>query len=114
MSLASPSTIRLYDVGDLPGAEVEDKRRKVLKYQAQADLMHANPGKYVLLESFDLESKARNTANNIRAGSLTAFWFGLDTRKRLNRKPDVDVVVRKTGETEYSVYAAYRPEGDRS
>lgn len=114
MSLAPTSTIRLYDAGSLPGTEVEDKRCKSLKYQDQANMMHANPGKYVLLESFDLESQARQVASNIRSGSLTAFWFGLDTRKRLNRKPDVDVVVRKTGETEYSVYAAYRPEGDRS
>lgn len=109
MSLAPTSTIRLYDAGDLPGTEVEDKRRKVLKYQDQANMMHANPGKYVLVESFDLESQARQVASTIRNGLLTAFWFGLDIRSRFGKKPDVDAVVRRTGENQYSVYAAYTP-----
>lgn len=106
--------VKLYDIDELPGAELHDKRRKRLKYQEQADLMHANPGKYVLVESFELESKARQAVNSINAGQVAAFWFGLDTVNRVGRQVEVDAVARKTGENQYSVYAAYRPEGDRS
>ena len=101
--------VEMYDISELPGSELCDKRRRQLKYQEQADLMHENPGKYVLLESFNLESRARQVVNNINAGQFAAFWFGVDPLNRAGRQVEVDAVARKTGETEYSVYAAYTP-----
>lgn len=101
-------TRNLYDIDELPGARVEDKRGRELTYQAEADLMHANPGKYVPIKSFEFESKARQCAYAIRNGSLAAFWFGLNTMARSGRKPDVDAVIRRIDDR-YTVFAAYVP-----
>lgn len=101
-------TRNLYDIDELPGARVEDKRGRELTYQAEADLMHANPGKYVPIKSFEFESKARQCAYAIRNGSLAAFWFGLDRMDRYDRKPEVDAVIRRVGDR-YTVFAAYVP-----
>lgn len=101
-------TGNLYDIDELPGVRVEDKRGRELTYQAEADLMHANPGKYVPIKSFEFESKARQCAYAIRNGSLAAFWFGLNTMSRYGRNPDVDAVIRRVGDR-YTVFAAYVP-----
>lgn len=100
--------VKIYDINELPGVRVEDKRGRELTYQAEADLMHANPGKYVPIKSFEFESKARQCAYAIRNGSLAAFWFGLDRMDRYDRKPEVDAVIRRIDDR-YTVFAAYVP-----
>ena len=89
----------LYDIDELPGKPMVKAKRE-LKYQAQADMMRANPGKYVTIDTFETESKAKTCRNCILGVSYAAF------------KPMyqyMDAQVRELSEHEYAVYAAYMP-----
>lgn len=92
-------TGNLYDIDELPGKPMVKTKRE-LKYQEQADTMRANPGKYVTIDTFDSESKAKTCRNCILGVSYAAF------------KPMyqcMDAQVRELSEHEYAVYAAYMP-----
>ena len=89
----------LYDIDELPGKPMVKAKRE-LKYQAQADMMRANPGKYVTIDTFETESKAKTCLSCILGISYAAF------------KPMyqyMDAQVRELSEHEYAVYAAYMP-----